>query len=264
MSTTDASGVERARDRTLAALEHALGHRFRDRALLDRALRHASYCHELRRRVEADREGRDPAGRAAGEADLESNERLEFLGDSVLGVVVAHALYRAKPDWPEGELSRALHAIVQGRSLAKAARVLEIGAALELGRTEESSGGRNKDSILENAFEAVVGAIFLDGGLEAASAFVERIFAEALAADAGRAKRDPKTELQETLMGETGAFPSYRLVTDSGVDGDDARFTVEVRSQGAALASGIGRTKRAAEKQAAARALSARAGEPNG
>jgi ribonuclease-3 len=236
---------DRAED--LDRLEKALDHPFRSRALLETALRHSSHANELALAM--------PPEGVSNEAVAESNERLEFLGDAVLGVVVAGALYTARPDWQEGDLTRALHSIVEGRSLAELARTIGVGDVLMLGRTEESSGGREKPSILENAMEALIGAMYLDGGVEPVERFVGRYFATALAADAVRVERDPKTELQETLMAEQGEFPSYQLVGDSGVEGDEARFTVEVASKGTALAEGIGRTKRAAEKAAARIAL---------
>jgi ribonuclease-3 len=219
----------------LDRLEALLGHRFESRPLLETALRHASWAHE--------------------QGDLESNERLEFLGDAVLGLVVAGSLYRAKPDWQEGALTRTLHSVVEGRSLARAARSLDLGSFLRLGRTERSSGGAEKPSILANGVEALIGALYLDGGLPAATAFVERIFAPALAEDAGPVGRDPKTELQERLMEREGEFPSYRLVGDSEIEGDDERFRVAVMLRDEPLAEGIGRTKRAAERRAARAAL---------
>lgn len=219
----------------LARLESALGHPFARPELLALALRHASHAHE------------------AGGG--ESNERLEFLGDAVVGLVVAHALYDAHPDWREGDLTRGLHALVDARSLARLARSLSLGEALALGRTELASGGREKASILADALEAVIGAIFLDGGLPAVERFARTHFADALAGDASPVARDPKTELQERTMGEVGSFPDYRLVADSGIEGDDRRFTVEVSLRGEVLAQAVGRTKRAAQREAAQLAL---------
>ena len=235
--------AEEERSAALDRFEKALGYRFRQRERLENALRHSSYTHELGLRM------RDGADR------IEDNERLEFLGDAVIAVVVAHALYRSNPDWREGDLTRALHALVEGRSLAKLARSLELGAVLRLGRTERKSGGHEKPTLLANAMEAVIGAIFLDGGLDAVAAFIERVFGAALARDAARVRRDPKTEFQERVMAAEGEFPSYRLILDSGIEGDEARFTVEVRIRDRPIARGIGRTKRAAEREAAAKAL---------
>jgi ribonuclease-3 len=231
---------EAERADVLDRLEAALGYRFVRRALLEDALRHSSYANE-RSSQQATR--------------VEDNERLEFLGDAVLAIVVAHALYRAQPEWREGELSRALHALVEGRSLVKLARSFELGSAIRLGSTERASGGQEKASILENAMEAVVGAIYLDGGLDAAASFVEAAFGEALTADAAPVRRDPKTEFQERVMADEGCFPEYRVVTDSLVEGDEERFTVEVVLHGKPLARGVGRTKRAAERLAAADAV---------
>ena len=223
-------------------IEKALGYSFRDRTLLERALRHSSYAHDQKLAGEQ------------GELTV-NNERLEFLGDSVLALVVAEALYEAKPDWREGDLTRALHYIVEGGSLADLGRGLGLGRALLLGRTEQSSGGQEKSSILEDATEAVIGAMYLDGGLVVVQLFVRRVFSEAVAADATRVERDPKTELQETLMAREGEFPAYRLKRDSEIEGDDGRFTIEVSSKGTVLAEGVGRTKRGAEKAAARAAL---------
>jgi len=221
--------------RDLAAFEAGLGYCFRDRGLLEQALRHASRANE--------------------EPDLGSNERLEFLGDSVVGLVVAHRLYRAHASWEEGDLTRALHSLVDQRALAGLAGQLRLPGELELGRTEQHSGGASKSSIQANAMEAVIGAMYLDGGLSAITSFVGRVFSDALKADAPVVARDPKTELQERAMASRGEFPTYRALSDSEIEGDDDRFTVEVLLCGVALSSGIGRTKRAAEKQAAERAL---------
>lgn len=233
----DEAAVQQAR------IEEALGHRFEHPELLEMALRHSSYAHEC--------EG------------AESNERLEFLGDSVVGLVVAEALYRAKPDWDEGQLTRAMHSVVEGRSLANLARSLDVGSALQLGRTERQSGGAEKSSILADAMEALIGAYYLDAGLAPVQQFIERVFAQELAADAPHVERDPKTQLQEQLMAEHGVFPTYRLLSDSEVEGHEERFTVEALHDGQRLGQGIGRTKRAAERQAAARALELRLRDGN-
>jgi ribonuclease-3 len=235
-----AAAAEASRADALDRLEAALGYRFDRRALLENALSHSSYAHE---------KSTPDAGAVV------HNERLEFLGDAVLGLAVANALYRAKPDWREGDLSRALHSLVDGRSLSKLARSLELGSVIRLGRTEQQSGGKDKPSILENAMEAVIGAVYLDGGLDATSALVDRVFGEALAADAAPVRRDPKTELQERVMAAEAEFPGYRVVNDSLIEGDERRFTVEVVVRGNALARGVGRTKRSAERLAAAAAL---------
>jgi len=236
-----ADGQPDERSAALATLESALGYVFVDRARLEAALHHASWTHE------------QPA-----DAGAESNERLEFLGDAVIGLAVAEALYAAQPDWREGDLTRALHSMVEGGSLAEWASSLGLGTLLRLGRTEESSGGRSKPSILEDAMEAVIGSIYLDGGFEPVKQVVAKRFGAVIEGDLVPVARDPKTALQEALMAEVGTFPAYRLVGDSGVEGDETRFEMAVLSEGVELARGIGRTKRSAGKAAAEAALERR------
>lgn len=216
----------------LDVFEQALGYAFRDRGLLETAVTHSSHSHE--------NEGRD------------SNERLEFLGDSVIGMVVADLLYRAHPDWPEGDLTRALHQLVDWRGLSELARRLGLGDYLLLGRTEEFSNGRGKDSILADAMEAVIGALYLDGGVEPVERFAQSFFAEALSPEAPRVGLDPKTRFQEWVMQTFGVFPGYRTIGDTGIEGDELRFTVEVRIREVAVAEGVARSKREAERHAAA------------
>jgi ribonuclease-3 len=215
------------------AVEAALGYAFRDRALAETALRHASYSHEAN--------------------GLPSNERLEFLGDAVLGLVAAEDLYRGHAEWPEGPLTRARAALVNGSALARCARVLGLGAFVRLGRTEQRSGGEDKERILAGCFEALLGAVYLDGGLEAARAVARRAFEAAGAPP--EAMRDPKTAFQEWAHARFRRTPSYRLAHDSGVDADDARFTVELFVDEERWGLGRGRTKRAAERGAAEEAL---------
>ncbi len=219
----------------LSALEARLGHRFARRELLEQALRHSSYAHER--------------------GDVQSNERLEFLGDAVVGLVVATRLYEVHPDWSEGDLTRALHALVDKRALAGLARDLCLGDALALGRTEQQAQGASKATILADAMEAVLGAMYLDGGLPAVKRLVADAFAEALSPEAPRVERDPKTHFQELVMAAHGEFPSYHLLDDTGVEGDDDRFEVEVRVLGEARGRGRARSKRLAESLAAREAL---------
>lgn len=219
----------------LDALQETLGYHFSDRALLERALCHASFAHE--------------------QQSTESNERLEFLGDAVLGLFVAHRLFEMHPDWREGDLTRAMHALVERTSLAKLGRRLDIGAYLQLGRTERRSAGEAKESILADSVEAILGAMYMDGGMAPIEALLGRSFEKELAADAPRVQRDPKTLLQERVMAQLGEFPVYRLVEDSSVEGDLERFSVEVLVQGEAWGAGTGRSKRSAERAAAEEAL---------
>ena len=221
----------------LEVVEEALGVSFHDRALLRTALVHASYLNESRR------EG------------LESNERLEFLGDGVLGLVVAQELYRRYPDRREGELTALRSALVRGETLARVARGMRLGRGLVLGRGEEAGGGRDRTSNLAGAFEAVVGAIFLDQGYDAARSFVlSALDAEIRDVRRGDEAKSAKSLLQERLQGRGLAPPSYRVSEDA--DADPARrFTAEALSQGAVVGRGYGPRKSLAEHAAASDAL---------
>jgi ribonuclease-3 len=224
-----------------ADLEAALGHAFRDATLLETALMHPSASHE--------RDG------------SRGNERLEFLGDAVLDLVVARLLYLAHPDWREGELTRARAALVNTGSLAARARRLDLGTYLQLGRTELRSGGADKDRVLANLFEAVVGAMYLDAGLDPVTALVERVFVDGLDVDQVLL-RDPKTRFQEWAHQELRETPRYQLLEDSGEEGGEKRFRVHVLVAGEVWGEAAGRSKQLAERAAAAAAL-ARA-EPAG
>lgn len=214
-------------------LEEALEHRFDDRRLLETALTHASLAHEL------------DQGRG--------NERLEFLGDAVVGLVVAEMLYVAHPEWSEGDLTRARAALVNKQSFAECARALELGSFIQLGRTERQSGGEEKDTILADCFEAVVGAVYLDAGLEPVERLVGRVLGDAVAQGAAL---DAKTALQHWAHAEFRETPRYAMTDDSERDDDEHRFTVEVRIGDETFGRGIGRSKRQAERRAAGAALS--------
>jgi len=218
-----------------AELEKALGHRFENPALLDIALAHPSYAHEI--------------------DGTRGNERLEFLGDAVLDLAVARLLYDAHPRWSEGDLTRARAALVNTRMLARCARELGIGSHARLGRTERKTGGADKERILANVFEALVGALYLDAGLAPVTALAQRLFADLLIPGSEPLAADPKTRFQEWSHADRGATPRYSAVSDSGVENDEARFVVEVRLTGEVWGQGIGRTKRAAERAAAEAAL---------
>jgi ribonuclease-3 len=221
------------------ALAAALGHRFRDPALLEAALTHRSWAHE--------REG--PASTA-------HYERLEFLGDALLGAFVAESLYHDDPTAPEGVLSRRRQAVVRSSALADAARQLGLGEAIRLGRGEERTGGRTKPSLLADVFEALLGAVYLDGGVRAARAFVRRHLGEALrrTAEPGAAAEDPKTLLQERLQAELQRTPRYRIVSTTGPD-HALEFTAEVLLGDCSLGAGRGSNRKRAEQEAARRAL---------
>ena len=215
-------------------LETALGHQFADPELLERALRHASL---------------------ANEEGTESYERLEFLGDAVLGLVTAELLHEAHPGWSEGELTQARRMMVDGEALARVARELDLGEAVMLGATERQGGGASKASILGDALEALVGAVYLDAGLAPVRSWVQRTFAELLSVDTPPVARDAKSEFQERVMARFGIFPDYEVVHDNGIESDALRFTVAVKVQGERWAFATDRTKRGAEKQAASFAL---------
>ncbi len=200
--------------------------------MLERALTHSSFANE--RGLEQD------------------NERLEFLGDSVLGLVVADRLFRGDPSAPEGVLSRTRSHVVSAEALARRARELDLGPALHLGHGEEQSGGREKPSLLADALEAVIGAVFVDGGLGAARDLVEPWIA-AETADTMDAL-DAKSDLQESLQGQGLDPPSYRHVGRDGPDHDPV-FHVECWIGGHAVATASGHSKKEAEQKAAARAL---------
>jgi ribonuclease-3 len=214
-------------------LSERLGHVFADPDLLATALMHASAAFE--------RDG------------TRGNERLEFLGDAVLGLVVARLLYERHPDWREGELTRARAALVNGRVLARQARSLGLVEYFVLGRTERRSGGSEKDRVLANLFEAVIGAIYLDGGIEPVRALVLRCFGEALTAET-MLQRDPKTRFQEWAHATLRGTPRYAVLKDSGVEDAEDRFTVEVSVNEQPWGTGSGRSKRIAERAAAAEA----------
>jgi len=238
----------------LTELEAALGHRFGSPELLLRALTHRSLAHEL--------EQADGAIRAAAE----DNERLEFLGDAVLGLVVAEALFAAYPEWREGELTRMRSGLVSRQHMAQVAEAVGLGKHLRLSRGEERSGLRRKSTVLSNTMEAVMGALFLDAGLEPVRAFVRTQvmgkMAERLALElrSGEALGNYKSALQERLQAARAGTPVYRVKSESGPD-HHKRFLVEVRFKGEPgqpgkpLARGMGHTKKHAEQDAARRAL---------
>jgi len=215
-------------------LEEKLGYTFRDAGLLRHALTHSSYANEHR-----------------GEG-LTSNERLEFLGDSVLGMVTADYLFKKHPDLPEGELTRKRAALVCEESLYEVAKGLGLGECLRLGRGEDAGGGRERPSILADATEATLAAVYLDGGLEPARAIIQRLIL-----DREREKavdRDWKTALQERVQRRPGSSVSYALVRESGPDHRRV-FVMEVSVDGVPVAQGEGRTKKEAEQLAAREAL---------
>ena len=224
-------------------LEEILGYQFRNSALLAQAMTHRSWAHE------------QVSPRAQQDARNLHNEALEFLGDSVLGLVVADYLFKAYPGATEGELSRMKHRLVSEPSLAKASDDLRLGQFVRFGRGEEKSGGRQKHALLADVFEAVTGAIFLDGGLEAAKDFVVLALGDDLrsADPVAAAAADPKTTLQEKLQAIHQPGPQYSVIETLGPP-HRRMFHVELKWNGGA-ARGEGPTIKAAEAAAAQAAL---------
>ena len=212
-------------------LETAIGYRFKNITLLQNALTHSSYANER------------------WHNSLLSNERLEFLGDSILGMTVAEYLYRNFPDRPEGELTRMRADMVCEKALAKVAARIELGGQMMLGNGEEQSGGRNRDSILADAVESVIAACFLDGGMDAARQFIDRfVLVEVPVQKMHNA--DYKTALQELVQQKKNQVLTYVLTGESGPD-HDKRFEVEVRLNGNPIGTGSGSSKKRAEQDAA-------------
>jgi ribonuclease-3 len=238
-----APAVQATRAQALSDLADRLGHRFQNPALLERALRHSSYTHEH-----------------AGLGVASSNEQLEFLGDAVLALTVSDLLLKAFPEEAEGALSRRRAALVNARTLAAVARDLDLGVHLLLGRGEARQGGRDKPSLLADALEAVLAAVYLDGGIRAARALIRRWFAPMLQSPAAFAWQDSKTALQELVQARYKVSPAYHLVEESGPS-HAKRFCMEIRLGERVLAQGEGGTKKEAAQDAARRALAAMAGE---
>jgi ribonuclease III len=218
-------------------LEAVLGHTFRDRALIEQALRHASWCNE----------------QATTEPRLDDNERLEFLGDAVLDLVVGHRLMTRYPQLREGELSVTRAQVVSEAGLSEVAAQLGLGQWLMLGKGEEKSGGRTKPSILADAFEAILAAVYLDGGFEVAQVMVERLLAQRIETVEFKGFYDFKTRLQETSQARLRTTPAYKVVQEIGPD-HDKRFVVSVTIGEEEWARAVGKSKKEAEQMAAAEA----------
>jgi len=218
-------------------LEKKLNYTFRDPGLLGEALSHSSYANEHR------------------SAGLRSNERLEFLGDSVLGFVTAEFLFLQHPDLPEGDLTRIRAALVCEQSLYEVARKLDLGRYLKLGRGEEAGGGRERTSILADATEAVFAAVYLDGGIGAASTLIHRVLLDAEKEEVvEERRRDYKTALQELVQRQADQVLTYRMIGEEGPD-HDKTFLAEVLLNGIQAGTGSGHSKKEAEQSAAKAAL---------
>ncbi|GAB2702033.1 ribonuclease III [Paenibacillus thermoaerophilus] len=221
--------------RSLKELEQKLGLPFRRYELLEEAFTHSSWINEHR----------------SSHAD---NERLEFLGDAVLELAVSEYLYRRHPDGSEGELTKRRASIVCEPSLVKFAKRLEFGDFLLLGKGEAQTGGRNRPALLADVFEAFVGALFLDRGLDAVRAFLEEHLFPFVDEDDGPQVTDYKTRLQEYAQQRNLGTPEYRIVAESG-PAHDKQFISEVRMDGVCMGTGYGRSKKESEQQAARQAL---------
>ncbi len=216
-------------------LEERLGYKFNNINLLKNALTHSSYANEVR-------------------SGFSSNERLEFLGDSVLSIVVSDYIYKHYPNMPEGELTKLRASLVCEKSLCAFSRELELGNYLMLGKGEEKGGGRERDSILADAFEAVLAAIYLDGGMEPARRHVMNFVLRELQHTDDEVFKDYKTALQEIIQRNPEEAVSYILTGESGPD-HDKEFTVEVRLNSNVIGRGTGKNKKRAEQMAAKEAL---------
>lgn len=229
-SSMELRPVSPARRAELRSLQRGIGVRFRDERLIDLSLCHRSH---------------------AAEAGVASNERLEFLGDAVLGLVVSRWLYRRLEGRPEGDLARVKSVVVSEASLAQIARQLSVDHYLLLGRGEERSGGRGKSALLADALEALIGACFLDSGLQVAEQFVERFFADEIEnVIAGRHRQDYKTLLQELSQKRFRVFPKYRVTERRGPDHDQV-FSMNVVVAGRPYGPAEGKSKKQAEQRVA-------------
>jgi ribonuclease III len=234
-----------------AALQKRLGHKFLRPELLVRALTHSSAAPERRPSADA------KSGEAKDAPEIhEDNERFEFLGDAVLELLASEYLVLAFPDWTEGQLSKSRARLVNARTLESAARRLRLGEHLRLGRGEEKTGGRDKQTLLADAFEAVIAAVYLDAGLHSARDVLQRVLFEHAIEERGDSitDSDRKSALQELLQARRQSPAEYRLARASGPD-HQKTFEIEVWVEGQCLASGVGSTKKEAEQQAARSAL---------
>lgn len=218
----------------MKALENRIGYHFKNKDLLLEALSHSSFANERHNKIQ-------------------SNERLEFLGDAVLSIISAEYLYNLYPNMAEGELSKLRSSLVCTESLSDFAKSIDLGSALLLGKGEASNGGAQRPSILENAFEAIIAAIYLDGGMECAKSFVLRFLSDAINSKSIHFK-DYKTTLQEVIQQNPDEMVTYVLVGESGPD-HNKTFEVEVHLNSNVIGKGKGKSKKSAEQAAAKEAL---------
>ncbi|MDD3394762.1 MAG: ribonuclease III [Clostridia bacterium] len=221
----------------LEEFERKIEYAFSDKSLLVLALTHSSYANEMKK------------------GNHENNERLEFLGDAVLDMIISEYMYRCFPQMPEGELTKLRAAVVCESSLAELSRKLGLGRCILLGKGEESTGGRNRDSILADAFEAIIGAVCIDGGIGAANRYVMRLTEEQIERTKSNFRNlDGKTHLQEVVQKISKIPLQYKIVDEQGPD-HNKLFIAEVTHDGRVLGAGSGRSKKEAEQNAANNAL---------
>lgn len=234
-NTKDTLGAKH--EKALGALQAALGYEFKDKGLLSEALTHKSYYYEHRSQCKS------------------YNERLEFLGDSVLSLMVAERLYGIAPPMDEARMSKIKSYVVKGSILSEAATRLGIGEMLLMGKGEQETGGRTKPSLLANAMEAIIGAIFLDAGFSASRSIVMSLIGQRLdeALKSGEL-HDYKTDLQEICQDEYAVLPEYKVISESGEEHSKV-FTVQVLVNGSPLGHGTGKSKKEAQQNAAREAL---------
>lgn len=229
--------------RDLSLLQKSIQIKFKNKNLLQQALTHKSYANENRSKTTKD------------------NERLEFLGDAILNLVISDLIYRKYSDYPEGELAKTRAVVVSAPTLARTSKKLELGQYMFLGKGEEMTGGRERDSILADAFEAVVGAIYLDRGLKEAGRFIKKYLIEEIyMVESGEYVQDYKTILQEEIQKRSNTRPLYRVIHEEGPD-HDKRFTVQVEYKNSVIGEGTGKNKKEAQQKAAADAIAKLEGE---
>lgn len=226
------------RMRELNLLEERIQVVFKDKKYLRKSMTHKSYANENRHE------------------HVKDNERLEFLGDAILDLIISEQIFREHPDYPEGELAKMRAVVVSAPTLARIAKRIELGRYLLLGKGEEMTGGRERDSILSDAFEALVGAIYLDQGLEVTRKFIMTYLRDEIATvERGEHMQDYKTLLQEVIQKKSNTRPLYRVIDEVGPD-HNKQFTVQVEYKSRVIGVGTGQSKKEAQQRAAADAIS--------
>lgn len=239
-------------ERELAELSERMGYRFQDLSYLKQALTHKSFAHEVTAREKRTKR-KDPGSSLP--SDFPDNEKMEFLGDSLLGMIISEHLYRSYPGYQEGKLSRLKSVVVSESVIARKARALGLGVMLRLGKGEKASGGEKRSSLLGDSLEALIAAVYLDGGLEACREFVRREFQDEIERVVhDRHEKDYKSLLQEAVQSRHHKIPVYRVRRTSGPD-HQRTFEVTVSIKGETQGVGRGKSKKEAEQKAAREAF---------